>query len=327
MLRVAPAVLLLVALASPSSAQDRWSAPHAGIHLLRRRTPGPVEVRAVLADLCTPGLRVRATRPEERGRTLSSFAQQRGAVAAINGDFYARGFVPVGLAIGDGARWPGTRDDGRWGLIAFGEGRVEVPASPADPPAEWMHEALGGVPQIVVDGVPVATYTSRFCSQRHPRSAVGFSEDGRTLILATVDGRSSRSVGATCAELAELMAELGAWQALNLDGGGSTGLYVGGRIVTSPSDGAERPVANHLALLFGDEGVDACPPRIGPAAWAGTRGIGEMRHDMSDAVGPASRASGLHGGPLALASLGGLALLSVWLAAAAPRRSWRVNRR
>jgi hypothetical protein len=315
--------LLLALVATDAEAQDRWSAPHAGVQLLTRRAPGPLRIRAVLADLCTPGLRVRATRPDERGQTLTSFAERTRATVAINGDFYATGFRPVGLAMGDGRHWPGTRDDGRWGLVAFGEGRAEVPAYPADPPFEWIHEAIGGVPQLVLDGTPVSHYGSAFCAQRHPRSAIGLSEDQRTLILVAVDGRSDHSVGMTCPELAELLAELGAWQAINLDGGGSTALFVDGLgVVNAPSDGSERAVANHLALVGTAEGVDACPPRVRTAAWSAAPPSDDER-----ALGPAHAAPpgavrGSRGSGIAFASLGGAVVVIACLTAA--RRARRV---
>lgn len=256
MLRAASLLLLLAS--SSASADDRWSSPYAGVTVLERRAPGPLEVRAVLVDLCAPGIRVRATRPSERGLTTSAFAERAGALVAINGDFFDRGFVPVGVAIGGGEPWPDARLREGWSVFGAGVGRADVPA---DSRAPWMREAVSGVPQIVLDGVTVAPYASRFCRREHPRSAVGIDREGRTLILATIDGRSSDSVGASCAELAALMAELGAWQAINLDGGGSSALFVAGRgVINAPSGGAERPVANHLAILRSDDrGVDACP--------------------------------------------------------------------
>jgi hypothetical protein len=261
-LRLAVVVLLLAPCVS--RADDRWSSPHAGVAVLHRRARG-IDVRAVVADVCTPGLRVRATRPEERGRTTSSYAELTGATVAINGDFYDDGFAPVGLALGDGARWADTFDTVHWGVAVFGEGRAEIalPEDPNEPPEPWVHEAIGGVPQLVIDGLPISSYPSRFCRRRHPRSAVGVSADGRSLIFVVADGRSERSAGMTCAELAELMAELGAEQAINLDGGGSSALYVRGRgVINRPSEGAERVVANHLALVHGGaEGVDLCPWR------------------------------------------------------------------
>lgn len=92
-------------------------------------------------------------------------------------------------------------------------------------------------------------------SQRHPRTAAGVSRDGRTLLLMVVDGRQPGwSIGATLPELARMMLDAGAWNAVNLDGGGSSALWyrepaaVSGRILNRPSDGRVRPVANHLGV-------------------------------------------------------------------------------
>jgi exopolysaccharide biosynthesis protein len=94
----------------------------------------------------------------------------------------------------------------------------------------------------------------------NPRTAVGVTRSG-ALLLATVDGRQpGYSAGATLRETAELMLALGAAEALNLDGGGSTTLVARGAggalaVANRPSDAAgERPVANALA-------VRACPLR------------------------------------------------------------------
>jgi exopolysaccharide biosynthesis protein len=68
--------------------------------------------------------------------------------------------------------------------------------------------------------------------------------------LVTVDGRQAASVGMTLVELAELMREAGAWDALNFDGGGSTVMVIKGRVVNSPSDPTgEREIANGLLLV------------------------------------------------------------------------------
>ena len=92
----------------------------------------------------------------------------------------------------------------------------------------------------------------------HPRSAVGYSRNGRYLYLVVVDGRQPcYSEGITLAKLAELLASLGAQYAMNLDGGGSSTLVIQAgdgkaRILNSPIDnyipGRERPVANHLGI-------------------------------------------------------------------------------
>ena len=115
---------------------------------------------------------------------------------------------------------------------------------------------VGGWPRLVVDGRDIADSVDRlegafprFSVTRHPRSAVGFSRDSTKLYLVTVDGRSESSSGMSLAELASLMQSLGAFQALNLDGGGSTTLVLRGRLANHPSDSAgERAVGNALLV-------------------------------------------------------------------------------
>ncbi|MFD7513130.1 phosphodiester glycosidase family protein, partial [Streptomyces sp. NPDC059853] len=114
-------------------------------------------------------------------------------------------------------------------------------------------EAVGGRGLLVIDGEP-QNWEGRPNNAAAPRTAVGFSRDGGEMYLVTVDGRQQHAGGATLTELAVLLADLGAYTALNLDGGGSTTLLARApgdsapRLVNSPSDGAERPVPNGLAV-------------------------------------------------------------------------------
>lgn len=118
-------------------------------------------------------------------------------------------------------------------------------------------QLIGGWPRIVEGGVNVAADApvregtiSRNAEARHPRSAIGVSKDGRTLWLYAVNGRSASSVGMTLVELGDAMRALGAWDALNFDGGGSTTLVIDGRVVNTPTDATgERAVANALLVL------------------------------------------------------------------------------
>ena len=90
---------------------------------------------------------------------------------------------------------------------------------------------------------------------RHPRTAIGFDPTGRTAYLVVVDGRQAHSVGATLPELGRLLGQLGADDALNLDGGGSSTMVArvpgdaGTSVLNRPSDGAERLDANGLGLF------------------------------------------------------------------------------
>ncbi|HCB93512.1 MAG TPA: exopolysaccharide biosynthesis protein [Selenomonas sp.] len=111
---------------------------------------------------------------------------------------------------------------------------------------------LGAGPCLVRNGkVKVTAAEEEFPSDIRygsaPRSAVGLTNKGQFL-LAVVDGRQSHSDGCTLTEWAELLKKFGAVEAINLDGGGSTEMVVEGRIVNSPSDGAERPVGSALVL-------------------------------------------------------------------------------
>jgi peptidoglycan hydrolase-like protein with peptidoglycan-binding domain len=110
--------------------------------------------------------------------------------------------------------------------------------------------AITGNLVLLRDGVVVAPD-----NPRHPRTAIGFSADGTRVWLVTVDGRSDASVGMTYVELANLMKSLGADDALNLDGGGSTTMVAqmpgddAPSVRNAPSDGVQRPVPNGLGFV------------------------------------------------------------------------------
>lgn len=125
--------------------------------------------------------------------------------------------------------------------------------------------AVGGIPRLITDGkIDVAWEKAKisesFSTTEHPRTAVGFSQDGLTLWLVTVDGRQSGlSRGISLDDLAALMRELGCWQAVNLDGGGSTTMLVRDQIINSPSDlRGERVVSNSVMVVMN-------PQKAGPS--------------------------------------------------------------
>ncbi len=113
---------------------------------------------------------------------------------------------------------------------------------------------VGAGPRLVMDGkVFVTADAEKFPKDirigRAPRSAVGVNVYG-DYIFAVVDGRQAHSKGCTLQEWAEiLLNEFGAFQAINLDGGGSTELIVKDFLVNKPSDGRERMVGSALAIL------------------------------------------------------------------------------
>lgn len=128
-------------------------------------------------------------------------------------------------------------------LIAWDDGEIPVLAW-VDKGVDYTEhdQAFGSYPSLVTDGTYLSEpeISSSFSTSRHPRSGVGVMENG-DLLLVTVDGRSDNGDGMTLAEFAALLIELGAVDAVNLDGGGSTTLFVEGCSVTGnvnhPSDG------------------------------------------------------------------------------------------
>jgi hypothetical protein len=126
-----------------------------------------------------------------------------------------------------------------------------------DTPPTTPRAVVGGWPRLLLHGENVGARSDslegtfpRFSSGRHPRSAIAFTRDSSTLLLVVVDGRRPWSVGMSLGELAEALRSLGGWEAMNLDGGGSSTLWIRGSIVNYPSDATgERAVGNAL-LVF-----------------------------------------------------------------------------
>lgn len=140
------------------------------------------------------------------------------------------------------------RETGADELAALRPGdRISVAYSSRGPAA--VAAAVGGNQLLISDGQIVAPD-----DPLHPRTAVGFSADGRRMFLLTVDGRQAYQLGLNLRDLAAVLREMGAHNALNLDGGGSTTLVAREpgaddvRVENTPSDGEERPVPNGLAL-------------------------------------------------------------------------------
>jgi hypothetical protein len=115
-----------------------------------------------------------------------------------------------------------------------------------------VNETIGGNPTLLENGIETigeCPSSSAFCG-RNPRTGIGLDAQGRVLMV-TVDGRQERSVGMTLSEFAELFRFLGATSALNLDGGGSTTMWVQGQVVNRISDPSERSVGSAILVVAG----------------------------------------------------------------------------
>ena len=117
---------------------------------------------------------------------------------------------------------------------------------------EWKNvkHIISGGPYLVKDGDVFVDMTAEKLGAiggKNPRSAIGYTSDN-TLVLVAVDGREGQSVGMTLMQLASFMKSVGCIGAINLDGGGSTVMYVNGKIVNNPAQVGGIPISNAIVL-------------------------------------------------------------------------------
>ena len=117
---------------------------------------------------------------------------------------------------------------------------------------EWkdVNHIISGGPYLVKNGDIYVDMTAQKLASiggRNPRTAIGYTKDN-SLIMLTADGREGASIGLTLIELANLMKELGCVNAMNLDGGGSTVMYVKGKIVNKPAVQGGIPLSHTLSI-------------------------------------------------------------------------------
>jgi hypothetical protein len=211
----------------------------------------------------------RVNRPPDVGPELTLHDEWHGTDVAPPAGGGVIGVRRIGEAAGAGGGHgvvlPATSGEAPAVVFSHGPGNRTLPA-PGDTvrwqvevrsaAAGWdAREVVGGSHVLVraghaTDAVTAGERTA-FITRRHPRTAVGYRQGGGRLLLVVVDGRQAPySDGMALDELAALLVRLGADEALNLDGGGSTAMVVEGAVVNRPSDaGGERAVANALVLL------------------------------------------------------------------------------
>lgn len=188
------------------------------------------------------------------GQTINMIAERNGAIGGINGGAFrdeggtGNGSEPEGLTIIDGQ----MVESARWGEESFvgfdSKGVLHVGYFSYSDCLNL--DIVGGVtfePPLIINGIPQDT--SYIPSGVNPRTAIGQRADGAVLMLA-INGRQLSSMGATYSDLVDIMLQFGAVNAMNLDGGSSTVMYLNGELVNSPSSesGLSRGLPN--AILF-----------------------------------------------------------------------------
>ncbi|MCS6798763.1 MAG: phosphodiester glycosidase family protein [Myxococcota bacterium] len=289
--------------------------PHEGreVHpgIIYRRFSGPIEIPGsgtsqqeifvLYVDTHDPRISFVATRPDIRMRTLSSFAELHDVAAAINTNYFASGGQSCGLMVGEGITWtdsyhlPSRCSDS----VGFA-GRRVVFFDSFDilngPPPPGVTDVATGMPTVVRDGVVVdqsiiesSDYPSHMASA-HPRTGLCMHEDGRTLLLIVVDGRATGRTGMRGITFGRFARHvLGCRQAVMMDGGGSSTMYVRGEpgfegrppgIVNRTSDGRERVVCCHLGVRVAPA---PDPPDGGTGPGEPDAGVGALDASTDDA--------------------------------------------
>ncbi|MDR2740507.1 MAG: phosphodiester glycosidase family protein, partial [Treponema sp.] len=242
--------------AVPGELTPQWEAFAPGIDYFDGRIGKPrLELWAIRVDLGNPDLEFVVNGADQEGEgprgensgiipstTVSGFVRNYGCIAGIN----TNPFDPVSAMVGEDRTISGiTLADGILiapphphfdALVFYNDGSAAI-VNQAGLDAEALgsiRNAVGGFSAVLWGGVIPERLPSR--KARHPRSAAGLSENGKTLYLLTIDGRRLGSVGATEEEIGVILTRLGADDGLNFDGGGSTAL-----ILRYP-DGKIRPV-------------------------------------------------------------------------------------
>jgi exopolysaccharide biosynthesis protein len=230
-----------------------------GIRLIEHQCDDPL-YRAFIVeiDLTRKSFGFFVTPYKMRRKATSEFAGKIDALVAVNGGFWEE---QGGFTVSAGERWPKWGDTDSSTVIGFGgyeDGKRKVDIRPTKEvlgkTPDWMRHALTGIPMALEKGEPVKSLDKNVWKHRHPRTALGLSKSGDTFFMAAVDGRQGGwSWGLNTYQLGQLFRQVGAYEALNLDGGGSTTMVIPslGGVVNRPCPrkGDERKVPNHLALI------------------------------------------------------------------------------
>lgn len=260
-------------------AADTESTPCPGMHYVHRHVSKPraIDMHIVLIDLNRPGMKVNTTGPNDDPDTQTDFETTRqfvkrtGAQIGINGGFfgYTRKAVDTGkgdlcsLAVSDGrlvCGWGHNQHDavniGADNTVTFVRRAKDDKTGSGTDPEVALFNAIAGNVRLLRAGVVLP---GKGGNPTYPQTAVGHTADHR-LILFVSDGRQPGfSAGMTYEEVATVLKEFGAVDAIAFDGGGSATIVMADgkdgepRVLSRPSDGQERAVGNNLGVILGDK--------------------------------------------------------------------------
>ena len=234
--------------------------------------PGEVGTRSLAINamritLSSPGIRFFTTPgngalPQETvSQTTGGFLETYDLQVAINANFFApccsisfENKDLIGLAISRGELVSPADTAGNSLGITAGNAATIGSFGPATNLSSFYNAVTGGNLLLTAGAIAVGEVPADGFADKNPRTAVGLSADGSFLYLLTIDGRQPRySDGATLFETAEWLLDLGAYQGLNLDGGGSTSMTIeeqngNARYLNRVSGGVPRLNGNNFGV-------------------------------------------------------------------------------
>jgi exopolysaccharide biosynthesis protein len=199
-------------------------------------------------------------------KPTSQFAEEANAVLALNGGFFnVEKGGSVAYLESDGnvisrtrtkkETWAKTDSVLNGAIVLENSGKLKIEM--AKPTSYYEQSALEKFvlisgPILLTDGKKLALENSKFVNTRHPRSCMCQTTDS-TILFVAIDGRSETAAGMDLKETQQFLLWLKCKNAINLDGGGSTTLWVNDgkekKVLNKPSDKkGERPVANIIAI-------------------------------------------------------------------------------
>lgn len=190
-------------------------------------------------------------------QTTSQMAESHNAILAVNGDYY--GSREKGYVLRNGQLYREEGDGGREALVVQGDGTFSIveekSVSAKQLLAEGAWQVLSFGPALVKEGaIAVDEHTEvGQATYSNPRTAIAQVDEGNYLLVVS-DGRTSRSEGLSLYQLAEILQNLGAKTAYNLDGGGSSTMWFNGRVINEPvnhgSKVSERSVSDIVYIGY-----------------------------------------------------------------------------
>ena len=219
------------------------------------------EINFVEIDLRKHRKRIGMAADSVQLKTAAQFATENDALVAINGGFFdmenggAWDYIKVANKVVNRTKKATARANA---ILLIDRKGVEIhPASSIDYENHKARNVLLSGPLLIHQENAAELAANPFNANRHPRSAIAVTSD-KKLLLMVVDGRNRMAEGMNLHELARVLRWLGAKEAMNLDGGGSSTLYVKGttdnNVVNYPSDNKRfdheglREVANIIYL-------------------------------------------------------------------------------